>query len=66
MPGLFLLVRLADQPGVHRQTGLTQQLGDAVGRDPVDIEGQFVPVCIFQVPKPVTGLEADQQIATWS
>lgn len=62
-PRLLALVGLADQLGVHDQTGLAHQAGDLIGRHPVDIERHLVSVRAIQVPQPVPGLERQEHVS---
>lgn len=63
MPGGVLPAGLAHEPGVHEESGPTQELGHTLGFQPVDVERQCMAVRVVQMPDLVPGLEGQQQMA---
>src|ERR1700733_9926148 len=57
---LAVIIRLADQPGAHRQSGPVQQPGDLLRPAPVEVERDRVPHRLRHVQWLVANLEAQQ------
>src|ERR1022692_1533095 len=60
---LHALAGLAQQPSVHDQPGLAQQLGDTVRLPPVKIERHRMAERLRHVQRPVADLEGEQHVA---